>query len=207
MGMTDTRSSLQAPDVSEEDLLRANCYGLLASLLLSPPCSGLLDTLRALKGDETPFGTAMSALAEQARTSKPDDIADEFTRLFYGHGAGGELHPYASFYLTGFVYDKPLALLRDDLAALGLTKSEATTEPEDHIAFLMNIMHELIVGTHGVQHDLDAQKAFYDTHVAPWATAFFENLETAENAEFFRPVGTIGKLLMDIETEAFSIAA
>lgn len=193
--------------VAEEDLLRANCYGLLASVLLAPPSDELLDTLKGLDGDETPFGMAISALGDGARTIKPEDVVDEFTRLFYGHGAGGELHPYASFYLTGFVYDKPLALLRQDLIDLGLSKSDVTSEPEDHIAFLMNVMHELIVGVHSTSKDLSAQKAFYDKHVAPWASAFFENLETAENAEFFRSVGTIGKLLMEIENQAFSIAA
>jgi len=196
-----------APGIAEEDLLRANCYGLLVSALLAPPSGELLDTFKGLDGDETPFGKAMSALGELARTTKPDDVTDEFTRLFYGHGAGGELHPYASFYLTGFVYDRPLALLRDDLIALGLTKSDVTSEPEDHIAFMMNVMHDLIVGAHGASKDLAAQKDFFDKHVAPWATVFFENLEAAENAKFFRPVGTIGKLLMEIEGQAFSIAA
>ena len=68
-------------------------------------------------------------------------------------------------------------------------------------------MHDLIVGNHGTHADLDAQKAFYDKHVATWASSFFDNLQAAENAVFYRPVGAIGKLLMDIEDEAFSLAA
>lgn len=196
-----------APGVAEEDLLRAQAYSLLSALLLAPPKADLIDVLKHLNGDDSPFGQALSALAAQALNTDLADIEDEFTRLFYGHGAGGELHPYASFYLTGFVYDKPLALLRADLKVLGLGKTEASNEPEDHIAFIMNVMHDLIVGTHGAVQDLAAQKAFYDKHVAPWASAFFDNLQTAENAEFYRPVGAIGRLLMDIENEAFSIAA
>lgn len=209
--MTDTGSasenSTDVSGIAEEDLLRANCYGLLASALLAPPTVEFLDILKGLQGDDSPFGAAMSALGDAAQTTDPDDIRDEFTRLFYGHGAGGELHPYASFYLTGFIYDKPLASLRDDLVALGLAKADVTAEPEDHIAFLMSVMHELIIGVHNASTGLDAQKAFYDKHVAPWATKFFEDLETAENADFMRPVGTIGKLLMEIENQAFSIAA
>ena len=207
MAMDDGDAPLGAPAVTEEDQLRAQAYGLLSALLLAPPKAELVDVLKCLDGDDSPFGQALSALAALAQDTDVADIEDEFTRLFYGHGAGGELHPYASFYLTGFIYDKPLALLRDDLQALGLGKSEVTTEPEDHIAFLMNVMHDLIVGTHGAAQDLGAQKAFFDRHVAPWAAGFFGNLETAENAAFFRPVGTIGKLLMEIEGEAFSIAA
>lgn len=152
--MTDIGSvaenSTDVSGIAEEDLLRANCYGLLASALLAPPTAEFLDILKGLQGDDSPFGAAMAALGGAAQTTDPDDIRDEFTRLFYGHGAGGELHPYASFYLTGFIYDK---------------------------------------------------------HVAPWATKFFEDLEAAENADFMRPVGTIGKLLMEIENQAFSIAA
>jgi len=204
---TNDGGESDASVIAEEDLLRANCYGLLSSLLLAPPGGALLDTLNDLNGDDSPFGAAMTALGDLARSTKAEDVEDEFTRLFYGHGAGGELHPYASFYLTGFVYDKPLALLRNDLIALGLAKSDVTSEPEDHIAFLMNVMHDLIVGAHGAPMDLGVQKAFYDKHLAPWARAFFENLETAENAMFFRPVGVIGKMLMDIENQAFSIAA
>jgi len=149
----------------------------------------------------------MSSLGELACITDPEVVEDEFTRLFYGHGAGGELHPYASFYLTGFVYDKPLAQLREDLRRLGLSRSDVTSEPEDHIAFLMNVMHELIVGVQGQAMPLSAQNAFFDQHIAPWAPQFFENLEVAENAKFFRPVGAIGRLLMEIEREAFTIAA
>ena len=196
-----------AVGVAEEDLLRANFYGLLTSALLAPPSAEILEIFKGLEGDGSPLGVAMSSLAELARTTTPEDVEDEFTRLFYGHGAGGELHPYASFYLTGFVYDKPLGQLREDLSRLGLSRSGVTSEPEDHIAFLMNVMHELIVGVEGEAKSLSVQNAFYDKHVAPWASGFFENLETAENSIFFRPVGTIGRLLMDIEHEAFTIAA
>lgn len=197
----------EAEAVAEEDLMRAQVYGLLAGLLMAPPCAGQLEVFKKMQGDQSEFGQALSALGELARTTAPEDIEDEFTRLFYGHGAGGELHPYASYYLTGFIYERPLAELRNDLAALGLTKSDATSEPEDHIAFLMNVMHDQITGVHGQPMDLDAQKTFFDKHVATWAARFFTDLEGAENAAFFRPVGVIGKLLMQIEDQAFSIAA
>lgn len=197
----------EAEGVAEEDLMRAQVYGLLSGVLMAPPCAGQLEAFKKLQGDQSAFGQALSALGELARTTDPEDIEDEFTRLFYGHGAGGELHPYASYYLTGFIYERPLAELRNDLAVLGLTKSDATSEPEDHIAFLMNVMHDQISGVHGQPMGLDAQKTFYDKHVATWASRFFADLEGAENAAFFRPVGTIGKLLMEIENQAFAIAA
>jgi len=193
--------------VAEEDVLRANVYGLLSALLMAPPGAEVLTVAQNLEGDGSPFGQSLAAIAARADGMTPDDIADEFTQLFYGFGAGGELHPYASYYLTGFVYERPLSDLRDDLQAIGLARSdEVTSEPEDHIAFLLNIMHDLIVGAHGVNITLDEQKRFFERHIAPWAERFFIDLEKAETAAFYRPVGTAGRLFLDIEVQAFSMA-
>jgi len=195
------------PAIAEEDALRAQVYGLVSALLVAPPSAELLGAVKAMEGDETPFGQAVSALARSAGEVPHDDVSDEFTRLFYGHGAGGELHPYASFYLTGFVYDKPLLALRDDLGRLGLTRAEGVSEPEDSIAFLLNTMHDLITDAHGQAMDVAGQKEFFDKHIGSWAGRFFADLEGAENAMFYRPVGAIGQLLMEIEDKAFTLAA
>jgi len=197
----------EAPDLLEEEQLRANVYALLSALLISPPDETLLAVVKGLEGDDSDFGMALGGLALQANELGAEEIVDEFTRLFYGHGAGGELHPYASFYLTGFIYGKPLADLRQDMGVLGRARTDVTSEPEDHIAILLNAVHDLITGTQGDPLDLDGQKDFFDKHVAPWAGKFFEDLENAENAGFYRPVGTIGRLLMEIEGRAFTIAA
>jgi len=204
---TGVDQNAEVPDLMEEEQLRANVYALLSALLISPPDEALLAVVKGIEGDDSDFGMALEGLALQANELSSDEIVDEFTRLFYGHGAGGELHPYASFYRTGFIYDKPLAELRQDMGALGRARTDVTSEPEDHIAILLNAVHDLITGTEGEPLDLDGQKDFFDKHVAPWAGRFFEDLEKAENAGFYRPVGTIGRLLMDIEDRAFTIAA
>jgi len=123
------------------------------------------------------------------------------------NGAGGELHPYGSFYLTGYIYDKPLSALREDLSRLGLARAEGISEPEDNISFLLNTMHDLITDVHGQGMNVAGQKDFFDRHIGSWAVRFFEDLEGAENAVFYRPVGTIGQLLMGIENKAFTLAA
>ncbi len=198
---------IDTPALAEEEVLRANIYALLSALLIAPPDEHILSVVKNLEGDDSAFGTALTDLATQARSTDQGDIIDEFTRLFYGHGAGGELHPYASFYRTGFVYDKPLADLRQDLGELGRARTDCTAEPEDHVAVLMNAVHDLITGTQGDKLGLDGQKDFFDKHIEPWAGRFFGDMEKAENAEFYRPVGTIGRLLMEIEDRAFTIAA
>ena len=41
--------------------------------------------------------------------------------------------------------------------------------------------------------------------MAPWIGRFFDDLQKAEGAEFYRAVGKLGRVLIDIETEAFAL--
>lgn len=193
--------------VAEEDLLRANLYALISSMLAAPPSPETLGLAASLEGDDSELGSAFKALGKAVSASDSVEVEDEFTRLFYGHGAGGELHPYASYYLTGFVYEKPLADLRGDLAEIGIENAALNSEPEDHIAWLCDLMAGLITGNLGVQLSVSQQKAFFEKHIQPWAGKFFSDLEAAESAKLYKPLGTIGRLLMEIERDAFSMAA
>ena len=190
----------------EVEFLRARFYGLLSYLLAAPPSRETLGFLRALEGDDTEIGKALGTLAEVASETSLEAAGDEFSALFIGMGQGGELTPYASYYLTGFVHEKPLAALRADMAALGVTPTGKSCEPEDYIATLCEIMHGLISGCFGEAADMIAQRTFFRTHVETWACRFFKDLEEAESACLYRPVGTIGRLFMAIESEAFGMA-
>ncbi len=191
---------------SDDELLRARFYALISTLLSKPPSPETITMIRSLEGDDSPMGKALGTLAQAARAATPEDMEDEFTKLFYGVGAGGELLPYASHYLTGLLYDKPLAALRSDLARLGLQGDPQATEPEDHIATVLEAMHTLILGHRGPDGD-GCQQSFFRTHLLPWAPSFFADLEGAENASLYAAVGTIGLLMMDIEEQAFEMAA
>jgi len=190
--------------VHEEDLLRARFYGLLATLLAAPPDLDLLDGLRSLDSDGTQMGRALGDLAAAAAATTPGQVEQEFNALFIGLSEG-DLTPYGSFYLTGFLYEKPLADLRAAMEALGITRADDVAEPEDHIASLLEIMHGLIVGAWGEPANLQTQRTFFDVHVNSWATRFFEDLEAAERAVFYRPIGTIGRTFLAIEQQAFSM--
>jgi TorA maturation chaperone TorD len=192
--------------LAEEDVLRASFYGLLANVLASPPSEGVLATLRQIRGDDTNLGRALHALAVGARSVSVGAVADEFQTLFVGL-TEGELRPYASYYLTGFLYEKPLADLRRDMARLDVRRATGVHEPEDHIASLCEIMQGLILGTFGEAADLDQQKAFFDFRLRPWAARFFADLQRARAAAFYRPVGQVGGVFMEVEREAFAIAA
>lgn len=192
--------------VSEEDMLRAHFYGLLARLLAAPMTDETLALVRSIDGDDSPLGRALSALAGVAARTTREAAEDEYSALFYGAGAGGEILPYASHYLTGFLYEKPLADLRGDLAKIGIEPSGASSEPEDHIAFLCEAMHGLIVGAYGAPVDFSRQKAFFGAHIEPWARQFFVDLEGAKAAAVYMPVGAIGRIFVEIESEAFRMS-
>jgi TorA maturation chaperone TorD len=192
--------------VAEEDLLRADLYSMLASLLSAPPDQETLSKLAGLSGDGSELGAGVNALARLASATGPKAAKREYDALFIGLGRG-ELLPYASFYLTGFLNEKPLARLRGHMAELGIARNPDVKEPEDHIATLCEMMAGLIRGDFGAPLTLEDQHAFFNTHLATWAPHFFKDLEAAEGSAFYAPVGKIGRAFMEIEFEAFRMEA
>jgi TorA maturation chaperone TorD len=186
------------------DELRARHWSLLSLLLARPPGSPLLRQLAALSGDDTPLGAARGALAEAARSADPAAVEQEFHDLFIGLGRG-ELLPYASYYLTGFLHERPLAKVRAEMERLGIAREPGNAEPEDHIATLAEIMAGLLRGDFGGGED--EAKRFFSRHLAPWAGTFFSDLERADHARFYRAVGRFGSAFVAIETEAVTLPA
>ncbi len=192
--------------VSTEDRLRADLYNFLGLVLSGPPDQLLLDQCAGLSGDDTELGQAISALSRVAKVSKPKAVQTEFNALFVGLGRG-ELLPYASYYLTGFLNEKPLAALRADMVAQGMTRAENVFEPEDNIASLMEMMAGMIVGRFRAPAALDAQRVFFNKHIAPWASHCFADMEAAKTSVFYASVGSVGKAFLEIEREAFRMTA
>jgi TorA maturation chaperone TorD len=191
-------------EVDEIDRARAQEYALLAVLLGRAPGADLVMRLAALRGDPSPLGLAHAALAESAAATSVERIEREFFNLFIGIGRG-ELLPYASYYLTGFLNERPLARLRESLARLGIERAEGHSEPEDHAAVLCDIMAGLAGGRFAVPPGADRE--LFERHLAPWLGRFFADLEQAREAEFYRRVGTVGRLFITVESEAFALAA
>ena len=190
-------------DVDEVDLARAQEYALLAALLTRAPDAAFLQRLATLRGDPTPLGVAHVALAEAAGNTVANKIEREFFNLFIGIGRG-ELMPYGSYYIAGFLHERPLARLREDLAALGIERAEGKYESEDHAAILCEIMSGMAGGQFPVPADADRQ--LFKRHLAPWIGRFFADLERADDADFYRRVGTLGRVFIDIESEAFALS-
>jgi TorA maturation chaperone TorD len=192
-------------DILAEEWLRARQYQLLARFLAAPPEAGLLHLASGFESDDTEFGRALGDLADRAGQATPAAASREYHELFIGIGRG-ELVPYGSYYLTGFLNEKPLAKLRSDMARLGIARAEDVKEPEDHIAALCEMMAGLITGAFGAPLGLAEQRAFFNRHLAGWAPVFFRDLEQAKAAWLYAPIGRLGRAFMDIEKTAFAMA-
>lgn len=192
------------PMVDDVDRARAQEYALLATLLSRSPDARMLGRLALLRGDASPLGAAHTVLAEAAATANAESVKAEYLDLFDGLGRSRFL-PYASYYLTGSLYGRPLARLRQTLQSLGIERAEHHSEPEDHAAFLCELMARLAGGQ--IAAPAGAEREIFETHLLPWIGRFFADLERAESADFYAGVGAVGRTFVDIETKAFTLPA
>ncbi|WFE90960.1 molecular chaperone TorD family protein [Roseibium porphyridii] len=190
--------------IDPEDRARAELYDFIGLLLATPADASLLAQVAGLKGDDTPVGETLNTLAKIAGVTSAETAEREYNILFIGLGRG-ELLPYASHYLTGFLNEKPLANLRADMAKRGIKRAEDKSEPEDNIASLMEMMAGMIMGRFGQVTSVSEQKEFFSAHVEPWAIHFFTDLETSASSVFYGAVGSLGRQFMEIEAEAFGM--
>ncbi len=187
--------------MDDVELARALIYRMLGRALAEPWDTGFLARLAKLDGDDGDVGTALRAVATAARGVAVDMARTEYDALFIGV-ARGELVPYASFYMTGFLHERPLARVRAEMETLCLARAGGRSDPEDHIASECEVMAALIG-----RGDVDAQAGFFERHLAPWAGRFFTDLERAASAGLFRPIGTLGRLMMDLDRQGFALSA
>lgn len=204
--MTAEAELIDVVDVSDEDRSRAHVYGLLSSYLSAPATAAQLEAGADLSGDITDLGQAIDTFAHLCGRTSVDAAASEYHELFIGVGRG-ELLPYASYYLTGFLNEKPLAKLRNDMRSLGITRDAGSSDPEDHAASVCAMMSGLITGQFGDPLPLEEQRKFYETHVQSWMPYFFRDLEGAKSSILYASVGAVGRVFLEIEGTAFSFTA
>jgi len=201
---TDLPASATSGAIAEgpEEQLRANVYGLLAHLLAAAPDGPSLELLQQINGQgdgqDTMLGAAWSMLRQAAQRTTPNALRDEYHDLFLGMGRG-ELVPYGSWYLTGFLMEQPLAQLRSDLKRLGFERQEGVSEPEDHAAALCDVMSMIIAGEAAAS--LETQADFFHRHVHSWMERFFRDMQQATSARFYRAVGQLGEQCLQVELE------
>jgi TorA maturation chaperone TorD len=198
--------SIPVVTAADDDQVRGNVYALLGHLLSAPPDATVLESLAAIAPapeGETLLSASWQMLGDAAARATPESLRDEHTTLFIGLGRG-EVVPYASWYLTGFLMEQPLARLRGDLKELGIERQDGVREPEDHAAALCDAMALLISGDDPAPVALQSQ--FFARHIEPWMGRFFRDLQQAASARFYRAVGQLGEQFIDVETRAFGMS-
>ncbi len=191
-------ASTDEETIEQEQRYRPSAAALLAALLRAAPDQALLDHVAVLSpesdAESDELSEAMAALATAAQKQRPANLEDEYNSLFIGIGKG-EVVPYGSWYLTGFLMERPLSDLRDDLRALGFERNPEIHEPEDHVAAIFEVFSVMISDAAS----LAEQQRFFEKHMKPWLTRFFADLGHARSADFYRTVAQFGAAFLELE--------
>ena len=194
----------------DEETARAEIYGLLAQLYYAPPTPELASALRVAVTDAPAQGAFLEEPWREfigvARSMDDGAIAAEYDALFGGVGKP-EVYLFASHYVSGFLNEKPLARLRDELAALGLTRDEAMPETEDHIAYLCEVMRYLIAGDDVAVANLTRQRDFFSAQIQPWTPAMCDAIAGHPKARFYAALADFTRAFFSVETQGFDLLA
>lgn len=200
--------SIPQSSALDEETARAEVYGVLAQLYYGPPTPQLLEALRVAATEAPAPGAFLEEpwrdLVGAARALSDDAVAREYDALFGGVGKP-EVYLFGSHYLSGFLNEKPLARLRTDLSALGLTRDEAMPESEDHIAYVCEVMRYLIAGDDVAVANLTRQRDFFATHLQPWATALCDAIAGHPKARFYGSLAGFTRAFIGVEAQGFDM--
>ena len=192
----------------DEETARAEVYGLLAALFYAPPTADVLALLRVAATEAPTAGGFLQEpwreLVAASRRLSDGDIQAEYNALFGGVGKP-EIYLFGSHYLSGFLNEKPLALLRTDLARLGLARDEAMSETEDHIAYLCEVMRYLIAADDVVVANLTAQRQFFSDHLQPWVLQLCDAMDANPKARFYAALSGFTRSFLSVETQGFDM--
>ena len=195
--------------ISAEDQVRADFYALLASLFYRAPDDRLLQAIVIANEPSAEASDDLlktwRALAQASAVVSHEALSDEYEAVFVGVGRAPVLL-YGSWYIAGFMMEKPLAALRDDLAALGFARHADTREPEDHLAALCDVMRALILGDLAdAPSDIAVQKQFFAKHIQPWAGKCCDAIQAFDKSNYYRRVAAFAHVFFEIEADAFEI--
>jgi len=204
----DSNDALLVQSALDEETARAEVYGVLAALYYAPPAAELLEQLRVAATEAPAEGGFLEepwrGLVAAARELDLAAVTAEYNALFGGVGKP-EVYLFGSHYLSGFLNEKPLAQLREALAALGLARDETMPETEDHIAYLCEVMRYLIAGDDVAVANLTQQREFFAAHVLPWVNQLCDALEAHPRARFYAALAEFTRAFMSVEAQGFDM--
>jgi TorA maturation chaperone TorD len=191
-----------------EELARAELYGLLARLWLAPPDAELMQQFAVAVTQAPEAGALLEEpwmqLVAALRATTVDEAAAEHEALFHGVGKP-EVFAYGSYYLSGFLNERPLAALRTDLQALGLTRDPLRAETEDHVSYVLEVMRYLIAGDDAAVCNLEQQRRFFRAHVQPWVEDLCAATAAHPRARTWRALADFTRSFVQVEAQAFDM--
>ncbi|MDM0067454.1 molecular chaperone TorD family protein [Variovorax sp. J31P207] len=200
--------SFPASSALDEEIARAELYGLLARLWYAAPDTELLEAVQVAPTEAPAAGAFLEepwrTLVGAARGTDAAALRNEYDALFGGIGKP-EVYLFGSHYLSGFLNDKPLVHLRRDLERIGLARDESMPETEDHIACLFEVMRYLIAGEDIEVSNLTAQQAFFSTHVQPWLPAMCDAVAQHPKARFYASLAGLTSAFAEVERQGFDM--
>jgi len=192
----------------DEETARAEVYGLLAALYYAPPTPEFMAQLRVAVTEAPAAGGFLEEpwrdLVAAARAVDDQAVANEYDALFGGVGKP-EVYLFGSHYLSGFLNEKPLAALRNDLAELGLARDEAMPETEDHVAYVSEVMRYLIAGDEVEVANLTQQQKFFTTHLLPWVPKMCDAIAAHPKARFYGALAGFTRAFISVEAQGFDM--
>ncbi len=197
--------------VLPEDRARAEVYALLGNLFFQPPAEEFLRAIatnNAMCNDaeDSEYCRVWRALQNAAAAVDGETVKAEFDAAFISPGRQPVML-YGSFYLAGFLNEKPLVELRDELTQMGLARSSGGHETEDHISALCDVMRFLILGDHDTPPaELERQRDFFRRHIGSWVTSMCDAVYNAREIVFYKHVAQFAREFFSIENQSFDIA-
>lgn len=201
-------TDIQRSSALDEEVARAEMYGLLATLFYQPPDAELLAQLQAAVTEAPEQGAFLEEpwreLVAAARGMTPEAVAQEYNALFGGVGKP-EVYLFGSHYLSGFLNEKPLVQLRDELAVLGLARDAHMPETEDHVAYLLEVMRYLIAGDDVAVCNLTRQAGFFSRHLQPWVSRMCQAITANPRAAFYARLAALTEAFASVESQGFDL--
>lgn len=202
------KTAMPPDEAMDDELARAEVYGLLAALFQAAPSPELYAQLQVAVTQAPVAGGflehSFSELVDASRRLPLDAVRTEYAALFEAIGRP-EVFLYASYFVAGALNEKPLVVLRDALRALGIERDPMILETEDHIACLCEVMRYLIAGDEIALGSLSTQKHFFDTQLRPWADDLWDALEVHPKSDFYRALAAFARDFFSVEAQAFDM--
>lgn len=194
-----------------EDLARADLYGLIARLFQEAPDQELLDQIvtsipegQETQAEDAPLAKVWQNLVEMAKANPAKAWHDEFDQNFISVGRPNIILN-GSFYMAGYLNERPLVEIRRALDAFGLESAEEISETEDHISAVCEVMRYLIAGDDVEVSNLTNERAFFNDHIRPWYGELCDVIDDIPEMRLYHSVAALTREFLDIECQSFDM--